>query len=450
MNKDEIVRQLQESNDLLKRENELLKGRLEELEARLAYYEGLIADLEVRLAKYENAHTPPSLRRGGNRKNDRNEKGKPGQKPGHKGLTRPIAKPDKQVNVTIDRCPDCGTKLGDPFRVESAIIEDIPEPQPFTVTEYKICHYICPSCKKEVVGTDPGCPSEGIFGKNTIAQVALLKYEDRLPHRKIQNALKRVYGLAISPATILDLTRRAAKAVQSEYNAILNRIRGANILYVDETSIEVQGKTHWIWVFTTPVETFVVIRKSRGIKVLVEVLTRRFNGTIVCDGWKPYAKFTKHIQRCWAHLLRESKDLAGKILEAVPLHVALKKIYDLLNEALENDPPPEVRRVLWYLARAMLNQLIKADYPNEKVRKLIGKISNGFEYWFTFVIQPGVEPTNNRAERALREHVIQRKIIGTLRNSKGTVIHERLMSVLATWSQQGLDSLQMLRLKLSS
>lgn len=66
----------------------------------------------------------------------------------------------------------------------------------------------------------------------------------------------------------------------------------------------------------------------------------------------------------------------------------------------------------------------------------------------TFVIQPGVEPTNNRAERALREHVVLREIIGTLRNSKGTSIRERLMTVLATWSQQGLDSLQMLRLKL--
>jgi transposase len=68
----------------------------------------------------------------------------------------------------------------------------------------------------------------------------------------------------------------------------------------------------------------------------------------------------------------------------------------------------------------------------------------------SFVINPGVEPTNNKAERVIREHVVQRKIIGTVQNEKGTSIHERLMTVLATWSQQGLDSLQMLRLKLSS
>jgi transposase len=91
MDKDEIIRQL-------KRENESLKACIRELEAKLAMY--------------ENAHTPPSLKRNGNRKKDQNESGrkKPGQKKGHKGVTRPPAKPDRHVDVTKDRCPDCGTK----------------------------------------------------------------------------------------------------------------------------------------------------------------------------------------------------------------------------------------------------------------------------------------------------------------------------------------------------
>ena len=430
MDKDEIIRQL-------KRENESLKVRIREL--------------EVKLAMYENAHTPPSLKRNGNRKKDQNEGGgkKPGQKKGHKGVTRPPAKPDKQVEVTKDRCPDCGAELGDPFSVETKVIEEIPEPQPVIVTEYKIAHYTCPHCQKEVVATDASCPKEGRFGNNTIAQAVLLKYEDRLPHRKIRNALIRQYGLDISPATILDLTRRAADAVQSVYDAILDRVRNASILHADETSIKVQGQKYWIWVFTTPSETFIVIRKSRGTKVLMEVLTRRFKGIIVCDGWKPYAKFTKRIQRCWAHLLRESKDLADTIAEAVSLHRALTRLYQKLTNALESDPPPEIREKLLHNAQATLKRWINRGYGNEKVEKLIGKIENGFEYWFTFVTHPGVEPTNNRAERALREHVVQRKIIGTLRNGKGTSIHERIMTVLATWAQQGLNSLQMMRAMLS-
>jgi transposase len=445
MDEEKTILRLQEENELLRRENEFLRGRIADLEARLA-------KREAKLAKYENAHTPPSLKRGGKRKNGSKEgdNGKPGQKIGHKGLTRPTAKPDRQVQITKEICPDCGAKLGNPFRIESKIIEEIPEPQPVTVTEYQICHYRCPCCQREVIADDPGCPDEGRFGLNTIAQVALLKYEDRLTHRKIQDALKRTYGLVISPATILDLTRRAADAIQPEYDAILSRIQSAPILYVDETSIRVQGKNHWIWVFTTPKDAFFVVRSSRGMKVLLEVLTREFKGTIVCDGWKSYSGFTDRLQRCWAHLLRESKDLAEKIPEAFSLHETLKGLYDQINDALKSDPPPKVRKVVWYLARARLNRLINREYINLKVKNFISKISNGFEYWFTFVIQPGIEPTNNRAERALREHVVLRKIIGTLRNCKGTSIHERLMTALATWSLQGFDSLKMLRVKLSS
>ena len=438
MHEGEKIKQSQERIKQLELENELLKAK--------------ICELEARLAQYENAHTPPSLRRGRNRKKDpdKEKHGKPGQKIGHKGVTRPYAAPDRQVEVTIDLCPDCGADLGAPFRIDSKIIEEIPEPQPIIVTEYKIAHYICPCCRKEVVAKDPGCPHEGKFGNNVIAQATLLKYEDRLPHRKIQDAMKRLFGLRISPATIFDLTRRAADAVRSEYDAILRKIRSAPILYVDETSIHVQGERHWIWTFSTPWESFFVIRKSRGMKVLMEVLTRRFKGIIVCDGWKPYARFTKRIQRCWAHLLRESKDIAEKFEEAIPLHNALKELYAILTEALEKDPPPEVRKTLWQLAREALRHWIMKEYSIEKVRKFIGKINNGFDYWFTFIINPGVEPTNNRAERALRPHVVLRKILGTLRNDKGTSIHERIMTTLATWGQRGLDSLQMLTAKLAS
>ncbi len=176
MDEGEINKQLREQNELLKRENELLKAKIRELEARLA--------------QYENAHTPPSLRRGRNRKigQDKNLNGNPGQKIGHKGLSRPYATPDREVEVTMDLCPNCGAELGLPFRIDSKIIEEIPEPQPITVTEYKISHYICPCCQKEVVAGNSDCPHEGKFGKHIISLATLFRYEDRLPHRKIQVA----------------------------------------------------------------------------------------------------------------------------------------------------------------------------------------------------------------------------------------------------------------------
>jgi len=156
------------------------------------------------------------------------------------------------------------------------------------------------------------------------------------------------------------------------------------------------------------------------------------------------------LQRCWAHLLRESKDLSEKIDEAVPLHNALKEIYESLTDALAKDPPLEIRSRLWQSARETLQHWINKEYSAAKAQKFIGKISNGFDYWFTFILNPGVEPTNNRAERALRPQVVLRKILGMLLNDNGASIHERIMTTFATWEQRGLDSLQMLTARLAS
>jgi transposase len=116
MNEGEIIKQLQEQNEQLKCENELLRAK--------------ICELEARLAQYENAHSPPSLRRGRNRKNDKDNKGKPGQKIGHKGVTRPNAVPDSQVEVTADRCLDCDAELGSPFELRRRLLRKFPDLSP--------------------------------------------------------------------------------------------------------------------------------------------------------------------------------------------------------------------------------------------------------------------------------------------------------------------------------
>jgi transposase len=66
------------------------------------------------------------------------------------------------------------------------IIEETPEPQSVTITEYRIAHYRCQRCQKIVTGTDAGCSDKGKFGNNAIAQATLLKYEDRLTYREFK------------------------------------------------------------------------------------------------------------------------------------------------------------------------------------------------------------------------------------------------------------------------
>ncbi len=399
-----------------------------------------IEELEKRLLAYENAHTPPSKNFA---KRERVERPKsPGRPKGHEGVTRAFRNPDKTVILTAKKCSHCGKRLGEPYKVERRIIEDMPKPVQATVTEFLQSFYICPHCGKEVETKHKDLPEKGGFGNNTLVHVSLMKFQDRLPYRKIQESLEREYGLRITPASILDFTRRVGDKLENQYNLIFNRVRLSDYVYTDETSIRVNGITYWVWTFVTATETLSIVRRSRGKNVVEEVLGKDYRGIIVCDGWKAYPKFTDKIQRCWAHLLREARFLSRKSEEARLLSDRLHRLYKNLRCTLDKGPPDNVRVALKMNAEESLRELIRKDYQSREVRKFATKIRNGFNHWFTFVTNPLIEPTNNVAERALREHVIQRKIMGTLRNEKGTQIHERMMTCMATWKRQGLNVME--------
>lgn len=397
-----------------------------------------IEDLEKRLLAYENAHTPPSKNF---TKRERVEYPKsPGRQKGHEGVTRSFKSPDRTIALTAKKCPYCGEKLGKPERIERRIIEDIPQPVQTKMTEFLKFFYKCPCCKREVETRHKDLPDEGDFGNNTLSEAALMKFQDRLPYRKIQEALKRKYGLGVTPASILDFTRRVSDKMNDQYNQIFNSIRLSAYSYTDETSMRVSGMKYWIWIFVTSNETLSVVRRSRGTNVVEEVLGNSYQGTIICDGWKAYSNFTNNIQRCWAHLLREAKFLSRKNEEAKLLSNRLHRLYRNVKFMLDKGPPDHIRIVLKMNAEETMRELARKNYHSKEAQKLAVKIRNGIEHWFTFVTNPLIEPTNNIAERAMREHVIQRKIIGTLRNEKGTQIHERMMTCIATWKQQDLNT----------
>jgi len=423
-----------------------LQSRVEELTAENTRLKEENTELRHRLALYENPNTPPSRRRYPTRpragKDGRRFPGRPG---GHPGKTRPTPKPDVvKAPEWKEWCERCGAPLGMPSYVAHRIVEEISNPAPRQVIDYLEYRWRCEACGSRTVARHPDCPPEGRFGRNLLVQATLMKYEERLPHVKVCETLDRTYGLSITPATAFDITRRVSDWMRPEYERILRRIRAAGVVYADETGAKVDGENHWTWAFTTRSETLIAVRKSRGKKVLEEILGEGFDGVIVCDGWRPYGSFTGRIQRCWAHLLREAEYLAERRDEAAPLSEALHGLYRRFDVPPLDRPPPGEAERLAGEARALMREWAGRPYESAEVRRFAAKIRNGIGHWFTFLTVPGVEPTNNRAERALREHVVQRKIMGTFRNGKGTGIYETVMTVLATWKQQGRDLSQTL------
>ena len=190
------------------------------------------------------------------------------------------------------------------------------------------------------------------------------------------------------------------------------------MIYCDETGFPVDGDQHWVWTFVTDEDVFYTIDESRGSQVLEEVLGDELaeDATLSCDGWSAYPSYHGKLQRCWAHLLREAKYVAEPHEEAEPISEILHDLHEDLTAFDEEDPPASARERRRAQASLCLEELIRADYESEEVTRLAEKIRNGLGCWLTFVTEPEVDSTNNRAERALREQVVMRKIFGGLRS----------------------------------
>ena len=196
------------------------------------------------------------------------------------------------------------------------------------------------------------------------------------------------------------------------------------------------GKNHWLWVFRSEHdETIAVIRPSRGKKVLQEILGPEFHGATVNDGYHSYRSLPV-VQRCWAHLLREIDH--GDLTDTEQhFSYELHRRFNVLKAFIGKDPPMSQRirqKTRW---DQELEDLVDEYIDVPEVRLKANYIKNGLGSWHTCLLHPGMQPTNNLAEQAIREHVIQRKIIGCFRSTRGTENYQHIASVLATWRLQG-------------
>ena len=403
------------------------------------------AELERRLLAYENAHTPPSKQRF--KKNPPSEpKGKVGAKVGHEKWEREQPQPTETIEHSETHCPRCNHQLGKPIKVNRKIVEDIPEPQPVIVTEHLINHYKCKHCGKIII-PKVKLP-QGSFGYNLQTEIALLNVDSRLPLRKIKSILKRTHKLIITDAQICKMLRNTSKKLSKEQQKNIQLLRASPFVHADETGMRVEGKNYYLWVFTNGQTTVFTITKTRSQKTIKEILGENYSGMIICDGWNAYSTYTNKIQRCWAHILREAKYLTEKIplfkIFYERLCEMFKQIKELLNE------PIEKRKPAYEKLYKQLTKLMDCMESHSEYKKLATKIRNGGKHWFTCLLHPNIQPTNNLAEQTIREPIIRRKIFGCLDNQKGAQTFSINTSLITTWKQQKLDLFQTIKQNLQN
>jgi hypothetical protein len=263
--------------------------------------------------------------------------------------------------------------------------------------------------------------------------IASLSVRYRMSRAKIREFLVDWLQTPLSIGTIDRCVREAGIACEPVVEELLEELQEAEILQVDETPWYESGRLAWLWVVISVTVKIAVYRVgSRKKLVLLELVTEAFFGWLVSDGYMAYRSYEKR-QRCLAHLIRKAIALAEGVNEQAGQfgEWLLKELRGLIHTIAEGGEEAKTR-CSPMIARLKRACLLGRDGPTEKMRALAREILNDWEAVVAFVKNPGLPPTNNEAERALRHAVISRRISQGTRTSEGSRAYSALLSVIET------------------
>lgn len=348
---------------------------------------------------------------------------------GHKANHRPRPNhADETINLALCSCPHCNNELGRVTQVKERFIEDIQPATPH-VRKYLISWYYCTKCRKQVHPTPPEIP-RCRFGLNLLILITFLRYGMRLPMNRIARQLAICYQLSMSEGTIVNELNRFADYLGPEFDRIKREVRELSAVNVDETGWRVNGESKWLWDFITEKHDLLLVRDNRAKSVVREVLGEHYNGVVTSDCLKTYDTLPYRMQKCWAHLLRDTRKRDNR--EGRIMLESLKHLNRLAKSG-EFDKEDMLH---------MTEQLVSKEWTDPWCVNITKRLDRFRHEWFTFMEHEGVDDTNNAAERGVRPSVVIRKISGGNRSVRGARNHEIVMSVMQTWEKQGIDFME--------
>lgn len=378
-----------------------------------------------------------------------------GGQPGHEKHEREPFAPedvDDVVEYSLDGCPDCGGRMRDAPGWEDAVQQVELVQRPFRVTEHRAAGYWCPHCRAHVKAALPvEVKRGGLFGPRMSALVAYLKGGCHASYTTIQALLADVVGVRVSTGFLAKVVDRASVALGPCYDELGHGLAAQPRLNVDETGHKDCGNKQWTWCFRAPEYTWFRIDASRGSDVLRKVLGESFGGVLGADYFSAYHKYTGEcdvrVQFCLAHLIRDVRfltTLPDKATRAYGQRVlqAIKDLFGVIH-AREGMKPA---RFQWALDQAKRKVILKARSAPDRceAQNIAARFRENAAAYFEFITSPGVEPTNNLAEQAIRFVVIDRKLTQGTRGVRGRRWSERIWTTMATCAQQGTSPFRFL------
>jgi transposase len=379
---------------------------------------------------------------------------RPGRKPGsgafrYRAPPAPetITEPTVVVPVTAAACPECGGALT-PQRVDSAYVTELPAAARPRVTHYRLAVSRCVACGKPVRGRHPDVAPDQRgatahrLGPRLMAAAHHLHYGLGVPVRKLPAVLKLLAGVELTQGAITrDALRRAAGTVGTAYEQLRARVRDAQAVHTDDTGWRVGGVPAWLMAFETAAATVYQVRPRHRNGEVRELVPADYPGVLCTDRGKSYdatALAGIRQQKCLAHVQRSLSEVVGTKRGKARWFAARLKA--LLRDALAlwRDHRAGAARDFATRAggvRAAITRHLRdrplLDRDNQRLLDELGGHHDRGDL-LRFLDDPALEPTNNRAERALRPAVIGRKVSQCSKTWGGAFAFAAFTSVVRT------------------
>jgi transposase len=434
------------------------QARVEALEAELAALKEVVTRLSQQLAAARKdsstSSKPPSsdiVKPPKPPPPQGQERRQPGGQPGHPRHGR-AAFPPESINAgsfdhRLDCCPSCGHDLRPALTIAPRVVQQVDiAAVPLSIQEHRSHPGWCPHCRKMYEASlPPGIERGGLVGPSLTTLIAYLKGACHASFSTVRKFLRDVAGVTISRGELARIIGKVSQALERPYQELLDDLPGQTRLNIDETGHKQNGQRQWAWCFRAGLYTLFKIDPTRSADVLIEVLGTEFDGVLGCDYFSAYRRYHREfgvlLQFCLAHLIRDVKFLttlpdARDRAYGERLREALRRLFGVIHRR-EGLSVVTFRNRL-EAARTEVLRCGTQDVPGTKhSRNLAKRLAAHGESYFRFITTPGVEPTNNLAEQAIRFVVLDRAVTQGTRSEAGNRWCERIWTAIATCGQQG-------------
>ena len=332
-------------------------------------------------------------------------------------------------------CPDCGSVLEN----KGSRTRTVMDCQPVRVKKivYHLERRHCPNCKKTITARPPGVLAKCLYSNQLLAYVAIQHYI----YGNTLGQIEKQTGIGYS--SLIDAMHQLSKRLKDVPQALIEAYRQSAVKHADETGWRTDGHNGYSWSFCTNDISIFRFRGSRAASVAAEVFgAEPLPGVLVVDRYNGYNKMPCSIQYCYAHLLREVKDLEKNFPENAEIKSFVKALAPQLANAISlralDITARQFKRQAAKIKAAIINITDRqAKHPAiQKIQDIFREKADRLYHWAD---DRNVPADNNLAERQLRPLVIARKISFGSQSEDGARTRETLMTVLHTLGKRTSD-----------